>query len=75
MRKTEKVESWVVYRMTLHGKKDGGRAVCEQSEWDAMELASPGYHALISGGITSEGEAERLARGTSGDPVQRRTRL
>jgi hypothetical protein len=75
MRKTEKVVSWVVYRMTLHGKKDGGKAVCQQDEWDAMERISPGYHALIQSGIANEGEAERLARGTSGDPVQRRTRL
>jgi hypothetical protein len=63
MKKTEEVLAWVVYRMTIHGKPGGLNAVCEQSEWDAMELARPGYHTLIRGGITSEGEAERLARG------------
>jgi hypothetical protein len=47
-------------------------AVCEQSEWDEMERARPGYHTLIRAGITNEGEAERLARGTSGDPKGRR---
>jgi hypothetical protein len=53
---------WVVYRMTIHGKVSGMNAVCEQREWDAMELAQPGRHALIQAGITNEGEAERLAR-------------
>lgn len=62
MRKTEQAVSWVVYRMTLHGKVAGMNAVCEQSEWDAMELMKPGYHTLIQAGITNEGEAERLAR-------------
>ena len=41
--------------------------VCEQGEWDALELAQPGKHKLIRTSIASEGEAERLARGTSGD--------
>jgi hypothetical protein len=59
--------SWVVYLMTIHNKSSQMKAVCEQGEWDAMELARPGYHTLVQGGITSEGEAERLARGTSGD--------
>jgi hypothetical protein len=62
MSKTEKVVSWVVYRMTIHGKPTGMNAVCEQREWEAMELAQPGYHTLILAGITNEGEAERLAR-------------
>jgi len=42
------------------------RAVCEQAEWDAIELANPGVNTLIQAGISNEGEAERLARGTSG---------
>jgi hypothetical protein len=62
MSTTEKPVSWVVYRMTIHGKPSGMNAVCEQGEWDAMERARPGYHTLILGGITNEGEAERLAR-------------
>jgi hypothetical protein len=65
---------WVVYKMTMAGKYTGINAVCEQSEWDAMELARPGYHALVRSGITDEGEAERLARGTSGDPIPRKAR-
>src|SRR5579885_2932588 len=62
MSKSEMVVSWVVYRMTIHGKPTGMNAVCEQSEWEAMERAQPGYHTLILAGITNEGEAERLAR-------------
>ena len=62
MRQIEKVISWVVYRMTIHGKPTGMNAVCEQGEWEAMERAAPGYHTLILAGITNEGEAERLAR-------------
>jgi hypothetical protein len=71
---TQKTVSWVVYKMTLPQKPEGMNAVCEQSEWDAMELARPGYHTLVRSGIADEGEAERLARGTSGDPVPRTTR-
>lgn len=75
MRKTEECVSWVVYKMTLHKIPEGRNAICEQTEWDAMELSKPGYHTLIKAGITSEGEAERLARGTSGDPPPRHTAL
>lgn len=60
--------SWVVYRMTLHKNPDGIIAVCEQSEWDEMELNRPGYHRLIRGGILIEGEAEKLAREEAGGP-------
>ena len=74
MRKTEKITSWVVYLMTIHGKPSGVNAVCEQGEWEAMERAQPGHHTLVRSGITNEGEAERLARGTSGDAKKRTTR-
>jgi hypothetical protein len=62
-----KKKKWVVYRMTVHGKPSGMNAVCEQGEWDAMELAQPGHHTLILAGITNEGEAERLARSAPTD--------
>jgi hypothetical protein len=62
MRKTLENLLWVVYRMTIHGKASGMNAVCEQREWDAMELAQPGRHTLVLAGIANEGEAERLAR-------------
>jgi hypothetical protein len=57
----------VVYQMTIHGEPTGLRAVCEQGEWDKMELAHPGHHALVQGGIGNEGEAERLARSGPAD--------
>jgi hypothetical protein len=66
--------SWVVYQSAVKGQPTGPHAVCEQSEWDALEAAGPGHNRLIRAGIASEGEAERLARGTSGDPVPRATR-
>ena len=56
--------------MTVHNKPSMN-AICSQSEWDAMELAKPGFHVLIRGGIASESEAEKLARGTSGDKKPR----
>ena len=71
MRTTKQCVSWVVYKMTVSKVPEGLNAVCEQSEWDAMELAQPGYHKLIRAGIASEPEAELLARGTSGDPKPR----
>jgi hypothetical protein len=66
----ETIETWVVYLMT--GKKTNGmKAVCEKTEWDAMEKAKPGQHHLIQEGITTETEAELLARGESGATKQR----
>ena len=62
MQKTKESMSWVVYRMTIHGKPSGMNAVCEQREWEAMERNQPGYHTLILAGITNEGEAEKVAR-------------
>jgi hypothetical protein len=68
---TEKVVLWVVYKTNTDGKLGGGvNVVCEQSEWDAMELTRPGHHTLVQAGITSESEAEKLARGTSGDTLR-----
>ncbi|HVK17638.1 MAG TPA: hypothetical protein VM533_11875 [Fimbriiglobus sp.] len=69
--KTRRSELWVVYRMSVKGSADGANAVCTQAEWDVLELARPGHHALLRAGIGSEAEAERLARGTSGDTIPR----
>ncbi|HEX4609221.1 MAG TPA: hypothetical protein VH092_13550 [Urbifossiella sp.] len=63
--------TWVVYQSTVKGEPTGPNAVCDQAEWEAMEAAAPGRNRLIRDGIINEGEAERLARGTSGDPVPR----
>src|SRR5437667_11851156 len=58
----DKIVTWVVYLMTIHKRTARYLAVCEQGEWDAMELARPGYHHLVRGGIATEVEAEALAR-------------
>jgi hypothetical protein len=71
MQGTEKVESWVVYLMTLPGNQPPMNAVCRQYEWEALELARPGFNTLIRSGIATESEAEKLARGNSGDPRKR----
>ena len=73
-RQSQRSASWVVYQSAVKGEPTGPNAVCEQSAWEALEAAAPGHNRLIRGGITSEGEAERLARGSSGDPVPRMTR-
>jgi hypothetical protein len=57
--------------MTLSKGMIGGNVVCKQSEWDAIELARPGFHLLIRAGIETEQEAEKLARGTAGDTPAR----
>ncbi len=75
MGKTSECVSWVVYRRTLYKQSAGGVAVCEQSEWDEMELASPGHHTLIQEGIPSEVEAERLARSQPGMTPEPSVRL
>ena len=33
--------TWVVYQMPVKGTPEGVRGICEQWEWDAMELAKP----------------------------------
>jgi hypothetical protein len=71
MRNTPVCTSWVVYRTTPHGSQLGINVVCEQSEWEAMERVRPGQQQLVQSGISNEGIAERLARGTSGDPKPR----
>jgi hypothetical protein len=69
--KSRQSATWVVYQSAVKGEAIGPNAVCEQGEWEAMEAAAPGRNRLIRSGIVNEGEAERLARGTSGDPVPR----
>jgi hypothetical protein len=62
MSQRARTKSWVVYRRAIYRKSRGIFAVCEQSEWDAMVLATPGHSTLIRAGIANEGEAERFAR-------------
>ena len=73
--RTIEEELWVVYQMKVHGRPLSNKAVCTQSEWDAMERSRPGYHTLIATGFVTENAAEIAARGTSGDPVRREHRM
>jgi hypothetical protein len=57
----EPVVTWVVYEKQMPGKPKV-TVMCEQSEWDALELTQPNPYTLVRDGITNEGEAERLAR-------------
>ncbi len=66
MRKTEPEESWAVYEVIV-GKQAGRRVMCRLSQWEAIAASQPTANVLIQSGITSESEAEKLARGTSGD--------
>lgn len=70
------VDLWVVYQRPIKGCVDGVRAVCEKREWEAMDRAKPGFYTLIQADIVHEGEAERLARGTSGaTPIRATERI
>jgi hypothetical protein len=75
MRATDVCHAWVVYRMTMHRNTAGGNVVCEQREWDVLEAERPGFHTLLHSGLRTEQEAEKLARGTAGDPVPRKPKV
>jgi hypothetical protein len=62
MSKPGGAKMWVVYSQPVHGQEGAVSAVCEQGEWDALEIIQPGRRTLVQSGITSEAEAERLAR-------------
>ena len=66
MRESRKVQKWVVYE-TLAGPKIGMRSVCTTEDWKVVEARDPMLHRIIREDITDETEAEKLARGTSGD--------
>lgn len=74
MKSAQQDGRWVVYHAPVYGHAAGVNAVCPQVEWDEMDLARPGYYTLIRADIPSESEAERLARGTSGDSPARPAR-
>lgn len=63
--RTKLNETWVVYLRAVKNT-DGIKAVCEQCEWEELEMRQPGQHQLIRSGIETEMEAELLARGDSG---------
>jgi hypothetical protein len=62
MRNYRQATSWVVYRTSFQGTAGSRTGVCDQTEWEAMEVAKPGVQTLIRGGIASESEAEQMAR-------------
>ena len=64
-------ESWVIYTQVVNGQVIGPNGVCEQDEWEAMERATPGGTFVVQSGIADERVAEELARGASGEAVQR----
>jgi hypothetical protein len=74
MRNTNEASLWAVYQVAANGKQDAAKAMCDQREWAFVESQGQGRCTLIRANITSEAEAERLARGTSGDPVIRQPR-
>jgi len=66
LRRQKAVSGWGIYKPQVSGPGPGAVAVCEQEEWDAMELAEPGRHALLHSGIASEALAEAMARELQG---------
>ena len=68
------VGEWAVYLMPVRGCPDGLRGVCPQDEWEALDRAKPGVFTLVQGHLTSEGQAEQLARGRSGEKPTRAQR-
>lgn len=62
MRNPRPVEAWVVYQAAVSKKGESVHVVCEQREWDAMQLLDPGQHQLVMAGIRTEAEADRQAR-------------
>jgi hypothetical protein len=63
-----------VYQIAGKGTEPAVNALCEQSDWPAIEKNGAGRCTLIRGFITNEGEAEQLARGTTGDTKPRTVR-
>jgi len=70
MRVIKVPESWVVYE-SVDGPRSGMKSVCEDSEWETIATSKSTAVKLIKKGIQSESEAEKLARGTSGDRKKR----
>jgi hypothetical protein len=54
--------SWVVYQVSLGRDVSRMNIVCEQGEWEAMELALLGDRTLVRAGMPTVGEARRFAK-------------
>jgi hypothetical protein len=64
MRQSNEAVAWVVYTMIT--ARAARARICEQGEWDQMNLLAPSNYTLVRAGITNEAEAESLARRLSG---------
>ncbi len=73
MRASPKVEKWVVYETTA-GPNTGRKSVCTTGEWNCIESSKSNENRIIMDGIPNENDAEKLARGTSGDQKPRQTK-
>ena len=69
--RTRRDLSWVVYESLVGRAAERVRSVCGASEWPALAAERPGSRTLVTVGVATEGEAERLARGTAGDTPPR----
>jgi len=67
MRTSNEVKAWAVYHIAAKGNEVATNGMCDQREWVEIEKSGCGRFTLVRGNIPNEGEAERLARGTSGD--------
>jgi hypothetical protein len=65
--------SWVVYLTPLKNTSRM-KAICEQTEWEAMERIRPGFNTLIQAGFSTEGQAEAMARADT-ETKARETRI
>jgi len=70
MRIIKDPESWVVYE-SVDGPRSGMKSVCDSDEWESIATSKSTNVKLIKKGISCESEAEKLARGTSGDRKKR----
>ena len=66
MRERPKQQTWVVYE-TIAGPQIGMRSVCSADDWKVVEARDPARNRIVRADIADENEAEKLARGTSGD--------
>jgi len=66
MKGIEESGPWVVYRVA-QGDATGAMFVCQESDWETLRVAGRSAYELVRNNILSESEAERFARGTSGN--------
>ena len=70
MRHSKEAPKWVVYE-TMLGPNAGRKCVCTAGDWSVLTASKPGENRLIMEGIANENDADKMARGTSGDKPPR----